>query len=275
MSVIEVDAYDVAAQLIQARKEVAAVSELPLPNQYPLELAYQVQKSWIRQYQGRGNRVSGWKVAMANQAAMDRFKLAEPVYGVLFKDMLLEEAVLDSKQVIAPKLEVELAFILGCDLEGESHTDADIIDAISHIAPAFEIADSRIKNWQFNIASFVADNAVASAYQLGQLIQYKTSMPLDDFDCRLSFSTEGDMSAEENAEESKTQSTDEIGSVYNVLGGPLSSFINTVRAVLKQHGRVEAGQHFLSGSLTKPIDMVPGTTYTVQMFNESLTLSFR
>ncbi|MBR9867774.1 MAG: 2-keto-4-pentenoate hydratase [Oceanospirillales bacterium] len=246
-----------AAAIHNARVECLPLSEVTEFDCFTIEDGYGVQRQLIKQMVSEGKALSGWKVAMANQPALDRFGLEEPVYGVLFSDMLIEGDSLSSDAVIAPKLEAELAFILGHDLEGDVYTDQQIIEAIAWIAPAFEIADSRL-GWTFSIGGFVADNAVASFYQLGELQPFIPGQTATEVECSLTTATE-------------TLS----GSPASVLGGPLNSFIKMVRSLLALHGRVEAGQHFISGSLTKPIDMIPGTTYRLTMLGGELVLSYK
>ncbi len=250
--------YQQAAAAIQtARAECRALSDVTMFDGFTLADGYAVQRQLMKQNAATGNQVSGWKVAMANQPALDRFGLDEPVYGVLFRDMLIEGDRLSPDAVIAPKLEAELAFILGHDLNGDHYTDQQIIEAIAYIAPAFEIADSRL-GWKFGIGGFVADNAVASFYQLGEPQLFIPGQTATEVECRL------------------TTATDILsGSPASVLDGPLISFVRMVRSLLTLHGGVKAGQHFISGSLTKPIDMLPGTTYRLSMLGTELVLCYK
>lgn len=250
--------YQQAAAAIQhGRAECQTLSDVTVFDGFTIDDGYGVQRQLMKQNAAAGNQVSGWKVAMANQPALDRFGLDEPVYGVLFSDMLIEGNRLSPDAVIAPKLEAELAFVLGHDLEGDVYTDQQIIEAIAYIAPAFEVADSRL-GWKFGIGGFVADNAVASFYQLGEPQLFIPGQTATEVECRL-------MTATETL----------YASSASVLDGPLNSFIRMVRSLLVLHGRVTAGQHFISGSLTKPIDMIPGTTYRLTMLDTELVLSYQ
>jgi 2-keto-4-pentenoate hydratase len=234
---------EIANNLHKARLDKQPLKDIGLPAKFSLKDGYSIQKQLISLNRTEGQFISGWKIAMANQAALDRFNIDEPIYGALFSDMLIEKDSLSSDRVIAPKLEAELTFIIGRNLESKNLSNQNIIDAITYIAPAFEIADCRYQDWKFNISSFVADNAAASFYKLGQKQVFKAGLTETNINCSLSYGGE-------------------------ILEG-------LAVKVLELHGRVESGQHFISGSLTRPIDMVPGNQYKLDMLGTSLILNYK
>ena len=66
-----------------------------------------------------------------------------------------------------PKIEAEVAFVLGRDLDMPKPGHVDVIEAIDYVLPALEIVGSRIANWNIRFVDTVADNASSSAYVLG------------------------------------------------------------------------------------------------------------
>jgi 2-keto-4-pentenoate hydratase len=87
---------------------------------------------------------------------------------MLFADM----AVGDGEPValgrlIQPKVEAEVALVIGRDLTHERHTYADLIRATEYVLPAIEIVDSRIENWNIRFVDTVADNASSGLFVLG------------------------------------------------------------------------------------------------------------
>ena len=87
---------------------------------------------------------------------------------MLFADMAVgegEAVVLD--RLIQPKVEAEIALVLGRDLPFERHTYADFIRATEYCLPAVEIVDSRIENWNIRFVDTVADNASSGLFILG------------------------------------------------------------------------------------------------------------
>ncbi len=236
------------------------VTTLALPAGFAeagIEDGYAVQQASIMQNARRGNWLNGWKVAMSNPAAMERFALEKPIYAPLFADMLLREPRLDVTRVHAPKIEVEVAFILASDLVDNECSVDEILAAIEFVAPAFEVADSRT-GWQFDIPTFVADGAVASHYRLGTPVRFDPCFDLAGLGCEM-------------------RAGDEVltGSGGNLIGGPLNSVVSMIRDLIGRFGRVAAGQHLLSGSLTRPLDMVAGTRYRLELLGQELELDYR
>ncbi|MBV1789958.1 hypothetical protein KQ940_18035 [Marinobacterium sp. D7] len=258
MSAVEMMADEIAGALDGARRQAAPLQLLSGLDEAGVDEGYCVQRAQIALNQARDNGITGWKAAMSNRPAMERFGLQKPIYAPLFADMCLHSEVLSLQRVIAPKLEAEVLFVLHEDIVAAQCSDEQIINAIGALAPAFEVADSRMAGWRFNIATFVADLAVASHYRLGELQPFDAGLAFDDIDCVLAF-----------------DGTAQSGSVDNVIGGPLGSMVGMVRDIVARYGEVKAGQHFLSGSLTKPLDMVTGTTYCLRMFGQQLKLEYR
>src|SRR5699024_11516035 len=60
----------------------------------------------------------------------------EPDYGHLFDDMELEHnSTIDTKTMIAPKVEAEIGFVLKEDLKGPHVTFLDVIMATDYVVP--------------------------------------------------------------------------------------------------------------------------------------------
>lgn len=73
-----------------------------------------------------------------------------------------------------PKVEAEIAFILGEDLEGTNVTGEQVLEKTQMIMPALEIIDSRYENFRFQLPDVVADNTSASMVIFGsRLFQTK------------------------------------------------------------------------------------------------------
>src|SRR3546814_17016667 len=67
-----------------------------------------------------------------------------PDYGVLLDDMVYADgARIPADRFSAPRLEVELAFVLGKRLGGKNVTIYDVLDATAYVTPAMEIIDYR------------------------------------------------------------------------------------------------------------------------------------
>lgn len=252
---------------------MSALAELPqrllqaLAERQPLEKSegegidvstgYGLQRHGLALREQRGEQLTGWKVAFAGAAVQRKFELAEPVYGALTEVMALENAAQVSlSQLVAPKLEIELALTLGRDLSQDFYTDDEILDAIGHAAPAFEIADCRWQDWGFNAGAFLADNAAAAQYCLGNLEPF-------------------DLQRHSQVAFALTHNDLTLGQGRSVAGAE-SSLSNTcwlIRRLLADGRTLRKGQVILSGALLPPITIEPGR-YCLRMLGTQIALDF-
>ena len=116
-----------------------------------------------------GARVTGKKIGLTARAVQRQLGVDQPDFGMLFNDMeFLDRSTLPAGQLIQPKVEAEIAFVVARDLSfGRAPSWAEFIVAIDHALPALEIVDSAIEDWKITIADTVADNASAGLYVLG------------------------------------------------------------------------------------------------------------
>ena len=65
----------------------------------------------------------------------------------------------EAARFLQPRVEGELAFLIGRKLEGPGVTPQEVLAATEAVAFAIEIVDSRIRDWRIRIEDTVADNA--------------------------------------------------------------------------------------------------------------------
>jgi 2-oxopent-4-enoate/cis-2-oxohex-4-enoate hydratase len=122
--------------------------------------AYAVQLRLVNRRVQAGETIIGKKIGLTSKPIQDFLGVFEPDFGQLTSRMLsTEDQGIDLDQLIQPKAEAELAFVLNEDLIGPGITATDVIRATDYVSPCFEIVDSRIRNWQLKIKDTVADNA--------------------------------------------------------------------------------------------------------------------
>lgn len=247
---------DVLEQLLEATRSARAMAPLA-PEAIDVATGYSLQRLALDQRRASGERLSGWKIAFAGRAAQVRFGLDEPVYGSLTQDMHVEPgAPVSLAQLIQPKLEIELAFVLGRGLPAGPCSDEDILAAVTEVAPAFEIADCRWQGWRFGAGAFLADNAAAGRYCLGPRVAFDT---LSHACVAYSLTCEGTLLG--------------TGNTLDREDSPFWNLCWLIRRVLAGGHRVEAGQVVLSGSLLAPLDIQPAT-YRLRMLGTELALDF-
>ena len=130
--------------------------------------AYAVQRELTRRRVRAGGRVVGWKIGVTSQAAQELLGTDRPAFGALLHDMDFPDgALVPYDRLMQPRIEAEVAFVLGEDLaEGELGYHR-VEAAVSHVVAALEVADSRIADWDIQLADTVADNASSGGFVLG------------------------------------------------------------------------------------------------------------
>ncbi len=132
------------------------------------EGAYAVQEANTLAWLGEGRRLVGRKIGLTSLAVQAQLGVDQPDFGMLFADMAVGDGeIVATGRLIQPKVEAEVALVIGRDLTHERHTYADLISATEYALPAIEIVDSRIENWNIKFVDTVADNASSGLFVLG------------------------------------------------------------------------------------------------------------
>ena len=138
-----------------------------------IEDGYAVQRAWVKMKTDGGRVVRGHKIGLTSRAMQQASQIDEPDYGVLLDDMFFEPGDLPASRFIAPRVEVELAFVLKRKLEGKVIAIDDVLAATDYVQPAIEIIDSRIEQHDRHTKAFrkvqdtISDNAANAAIVLG------------------------------------------------------------------------------------------------------------
>lgn len=234
------------------RKAEAGRVALPLPltQSHPglgVEEAYSIQLLNVAERKARGARVIGKKVGLTSKAMQQFLGVSEPDFGHLFDDMLYDqEDLLAPGAFLQPKIEAELAFIMGETLQGPGITVADVLRSTAAVVPAFEIIASRIADWKIKIADTIADNGSSAALVLGSKL-----MPVDAVDLKYV-----GLVLEKNGRILDTAA----GAA--VLGHPALAVAWLANKLGTMGIGLERGEIVLAGSLTKAFEVAPGDVFT-------------
>ena len=212
--------------------------------------AYQVQRAMAAGWVGHGRRLVGAKIGLTSEVVQRQLGVDRPDCGVLLADL----AVPDGEEVpwgrlLQPKVEAEVAFVLGADLPHERVTTVDVIRATDHVLAAIEIADSRIAGWDISIVDTVADNASSGMFVLGT-----EPRPLAGLDLR----TCGMVL--EHADEPVS-----VGAGAACLGNPLHAVAWLAQARAAAGDPLRAGDLVLSGALGPMVAATPGAAYEARI----------
>ncbi|BAH47233.1 2-keto-4-pentenoate hydratase [Rhodococcus sp. NPDC019627] len=130
--------------------------------------AYAVQERIVADRIAAGASVVGRKIGLTSPAVQQQLGVDQPDFGVLFDDMRCAEAgPIPLSRLLQPKVEAEIAFVLGRDLVDGPLDDAQIRAAVDYAVAALEIVDSRIAGWDITFGDTVADNGSSGLFVLG------------------------------------------------------------------------------------------------------------
>ena len=165
-----------AARLLAAAKNRTPVP--PFTAEFPEMTtadAYAVQMAVVASHLLCKEAIIGKKVGLTSLAIREMLGVSEPDFGHLLTDMLYaEETLIPMSVFLQPRIEAELAFVMGEDVAGPGVSTGDILRATKAIVPSFEIIDSRITDWKIEIQDTIADNG-----SCGGLVIGATQMPVD------------------------------------------------------------------------------------------------
>ncbi|OWV73764.1 2-oxo-hepta-3-ene-1,7-dioate hydratase [Rhizobium sp. R339] len=207
-----------------------------------LEDAYKIQALWAEARAAKGARVVGHKIGLTSRAMQMASKMTEPDYGVILDDALYNDgAQIKAELFIKPRLEVELAFVMGEDLDGPGTRVYDVMRATEFVVPALEIIDYRTEVPRA-ITDTIADNAAFGAIVVGGRIV----RPMD-IDIRWVGATL-----------SKNGIIEESGVSAAIMGHPAAGIAWLVNKLYAVGGGLKKGQIVLAGSFTRPVDIAQG-----------------
>jgi 2-oxopent-4-enoate/cis-2-oxohex-4-enoate hydratase len=145
---------------------------LPLTAREPeitLTDAYRISRRLLQRRRDSGEMLTGKKIGVTSKAVQKMLNVHQPDFGYLTDAMRYETGaeVPISRELIQPRAEGEIAFLLKRDLVGPGVTGEQVIDATECVLPCIEIVDSRIKDWKVRIQDTIADNASSGLFVLG------------------------------------------------------------------------------------------------------------
>lgn len=143
-----------------------------------LAAAYAVQQGLVQERLDAGARVVGRKIGATSRAVQEQLGVAQPDFGYLLSDMnVSDDDPISMHTLVQPRVEAEVAFVLGADLDGADLTLDVVRDAVDVALPALEIVDSRIADWDIEFTDTVADNASSGLFVVG-----KNGLPLSEIE---------------------------------------------------------------------------------------------
>lgn len=209
---------------------------------------YEVQAEGVRHRLGSGEVIVGGKLGFTSAAMQKAMGVDHPNYGWLTDLMLLQDGEVDLGDLIHPKVEPEIAFLLDADLEPPITVDR-VLAATRALMPCLEVVDSRYIGFRFAAADNIADNSSAGMVALGPRLRPNS---LDLQTLGVALSQDGHLRYTARGAAALDHPAAAVAWMANACG---SSGL---------HRGLQAGDVVLSGGLTPPLDLHDGTVVTAE-----------
>ena len=246
-----------AAELHQSEQRRVPVEHFS--KRYPgmtIEDGYRISRAWMDLKRAEGRTVIGHKIGLTSRAMQQASQITEPDYGTLLDDMLFTctpGQVLDipAARFIAPRVEVELAFVLKAPLKGPDVTVEQVLAATEYVTPAIEIIDARIEQFDRHskvmrkVFDTISDNAANAGIVVGDFKAdpLTTHLPW----CGAILRQNGVV--------------EETGLAAGVQGHPAIGIAWLANKLAPWGESLQAGQIVLAGSFTRPVPAQPGDAF--------------
>jgi 2-keto-4-pentenoate hydratase len=196
--------------------------------------AYRVQAAVNGDRVAAGHRVVGHKIGLTSRVVQTQLGVGSPDFGTLFGDMAYaDREPMPLHRFLQPRVEAEIAFVLGRDIDVPTPTVADVVRATDHVLAAIEVVDSRIAGWDITITDTIADNASSGAFVLDTAPKRLTDLDLPGTG----------MVLEHRGEPVS------VGAGVACLGSPVAAVVWLARAFGRVGTPLRAGDVVLSGAL--------------------------
>ena len=208
-----------------------------------LDAAYAVAEINTRVRLESGRRIVGLKVGLTSRAVQQQLGVDQPDFGILFDDMeFLNGQEVPMARLLQPKVEAEVAFVVGRDIVGAAPTYSEFLGCLSHALPAIEIVDSAIADWKISLVDTVADNASSGLYVLGDQPVQLGALSLGEIGMQMT----------------KNGQPVSIGTGAACLGHPLRAAYWLARTMAGRGQGLRQGQVILSGALGPMVPVAAG-----------------
>jgi len=257
---------ELARELYDARKSRTQLRHFS--RRHPgmtIDDGYAIQRAWVALEVADGRSIRGRKIGLTSRAMQQASQITEPDYAPLMDDMFFEQGSdIPVTRFIAPRIEVELAFVLGKPLRGPGITLFDVLNATEYVTPAVEIIDARIEQFdrETKAPRKVFDTISDFAANAGIVTGGRPVRPLD-VDLRWV-----------GALLHKNGVIEETGLAAAVLNHPATGVAWLANKIAAYDEALRAGDVVLGGSFTRPTTAVAGDNFHVD-FGPLGSVAFR
>ncbi|RJT05494.1 2-keto-4-pentenoate hydratase [Halococcus sp. IIIV-5B] len=238
---------ELAEALYIAHRDGEPIDPFTANHDLTAEDAYAIQSRLVERRVDDGATTVGHKVGLTSEGIQNQLGVDTPDFGRLLDTMFVEGRRIPATQLIEPRVEPEIGFLMGESLTPPV-TYLDVLEATSAVLPVLEIIDSRVRDWEIGIEDTIADNASSALYLTGET----TSSP------------EGTDLSLESVKLYRNGVLEDSGVGAAVLDHPARSVAWLANRLGEMHDRLDAGHLVLSGSFTPAVDLAPGDVVTAE-----------
>jgi 2-keto-4-pentenoate hydratase len=241
---------DRAQALYDARRTREAIAPFTeaLPDLGVAE-GYAIQQALVSKLLADGEVITGYKLGLTSLPMQRLLGVDQPDFGPVFASGVFRDgAEIDVTDFIAPRIEAEIAVLLGAELAGPHCTPAAVHQACAGLIAAVEIVDSRITDWRIAIADTIADLASGGAIALSSAV-----IPINGFDPRLLgmvFTKNGSVIA--------------TGAGAAALGDPLAAVAWLANTLTPMGVTLPAGSVIMTGALHAMVPFEAGDVFQAE-----------
>lgn len=222
-----------------------------------LDDAYRIQSAWRRLRLERGEQLVGHKIGLTSRAMQIAMNITTPDSGFLTDAMIFEPGTtIPVADHLDAKLEVELAFVLGSDLDATIVDRPDfgvaaVLAATEVVTPALELIAARTfrrdpsTGVTRTVVDTIADNAANAGIVIGGERVPPASIDLPWVGAMLE----------------RNGVVEETGLAGGVLGHPAEGIVWLAKRYVAQGMALLAGEIILTGSFTRPVDVSAGDRF--------------
>ena len=256
-------------QTLAERLDAAAHTHVPIPplseseGLTSIETAYAIQTRWTEMRTARGEKVLGRKIGLTSKAIQQQLGVDQPDYGNLWNTTFYPakdgKVQIPAGDFVQPRIEGEVAFLIGKPLRGPNVTMRDVLNATNACALGVEIVASRIADWRIKLVDTIADNASYGGFTLGPWDRSLVQADLGAL--AMTIEHNGVLSAE--------------GKGAAALGHPAISTAWLANKLLEFGVSLEPGDIVISGGITKMLPVKAGDEFVFTLTGQpSLTIAF-
>ncbi|MFC4540650.1 2-keto-4-pentenoate hydratase [Halosolutus amylolyticus] len=238
---------DIAGDLFEAYRSGTPLGSLRGSHDLTLADGYAIQRRVTDRRQPEEGPPIGYKVGCTSPGVQEELGIDEPIFGRVPAETVRSGGPLDVDGLIDPRVEPEIAFVLGEDLDGTA-TPIDVLAATRMIVPVIEVVDCRIDEWDVRAPEAVADNALAGRLVVGDC-------PTDPTEIDLAF---------EGVHVLKNGTLEATGIGADVLGTPVAAVRWLAGMLADRDAHLAEGDLVSTGSVTPMVPFEPGDVIEVR-----------